>query len=171
MMKLAAKAYDGLIQALAILAGVLSVLMFVMIVADVIAREVFARPFKFTIGTVEYMMLYMTCFAAPWLLRTHGHVYIEAFVSRLHGAAKRFTEAMVYVLSIAAASIFAWISFTVLQEKIFSGVIDMRDIDIPGWLIIAPLPLCYGLIAIECLLYLLGKGSVWRDDGAPPEAL
>ena len=165
------KAYDWFIETLAWIAGALSVVMFLMIVVDVIAREFFSIPFKFTIGTVEYMMLYMTCLAAPWLLRTHGHVYIEAFTARLPPGAKRFTEALVCILSIIAAAIFAWVSFNLLIEKLASGEVDIRDIDIPGWMIAAPLPVCYSLITIECVRFLFGQESIWRNDNAPPEAL
>ncbi|MGE3247223.1 MAG: TRAP transporter small permease [Beijerinckiaceae bacterium] len=165
------RAYDWLIGALAWIAGLLIFLIFAFIILDVTSRELIGYSFKFTIGTVEYMMLYLTCLSAPWLLRTHGHVYIEAFTSRVPPVAKRACEILVCVFSIFAAGVFTWIAMQLLMEKLASGEVDIRDIDIPGWMIAAPLPVCYSLIAIECLRFLFGRDSIWRGDNAPPEAL
>ena len=165
------RAYDWLIGALAYMAGAMVIIIFALIVIDVTSRELFGFSFKFTIGTVEYLMLYLTCLCAPWLLRTHGHVYIEAFTSRMPVSMKRASEILVCLLCIVAAGIYTWIGMSLLLERLSSGEVDIRDIDIPGWMIAAPLPVCYSLITIECVRFLFGQESIWRNDNAPPEAL
>lgn len=161
--------YDALVTALAVLAGAAIALIFVLIVADVAARELFGKPFLATVGVVEYAMLYFTMFAAPYLMRTHGHVHVEALVSRLPPGGRRALEKGVGLVCAAACGLFAYTATQLLLEKLESGAIDMRSIDIPGWIIVAPLPLCYALVGVECLRFVFGRESMWR--GGAPEAL
>lgn len=170
-MKALIRAYDGLVGALAYLAGVATVLIFALILIDVAMRELAGSSLNFTIGTVEYAMLYFTMFAAPYLVRTRGHVCIEAIVMRLPKRVRRVLENIVYMLCALATSVFAYFSIELLIEKIVDGTIDIRGIDFPGWLVIAPLPLCYGMVAIEFLRFLFGPDTYYQADGSPGEAL
>lgn len=165
------RAYDWFVSALAYLAGVATVLMFALIVYDVLARELAGVSLNFTIGVVEYGLLYFTLFAAPYLVRTRGHVYIEALIVRLPDPIRLVLEQIVYVLCALAAGLFAYLSLVLLGEKIETGVIDIRGIDFPGWLVVAPLPVGYGLVAIEFLRFLFGSRSMYRRDGLPGEGL
>ena len=163
--------YDGLIAALAWLAGVAVVVIFVLILVDVAARELFGSSLTYTIGVVEYLLLYCPMFAAPYLVRTHGHVYIEALISRLKPRPRKILEVIVCVFCALATLIFGTIAFLLLIEKIETGTIDIRGIDFASWIIVAPLPLCYCLVAIEFLRFLFGRDSLFQRDGAAPDAL
>lgn len=170
-MKALIRLYDGLVGALAYLAGVATVLILVLVLIDVAARELAGSSLNFTIGIVEYAMLYFTMFAAPYLVRTRGHVCIEAVVMRLPDRARRVLEKAVYVICAGATLVFAYFSIDLLFEKIGDETIDIRGIDFPGWLVVAPMPLCYALVAVEFLRYLFGPDTYYRSDGSPGEAL
>ena len=163
--------YDGLVSALAALAGVATVLIFALIIIDVTVREVFGSSLNFTIGVVEYALLYFTMFAAPYLVRTRGHVYIEAVISRVGPKTRLMMEKLVYIICILATGLFAYIAALLLIEKIDTGTIDIRGIDFPSWLVVAPLPICYALVAIEFLRFLFGRESMYRHDGPSPDSL
>ncbi len=165
------RAYDWLIMALAWLAGAMTLAIFVLVVVDVTAREVLGSSLNYTIGTVEYALLYFTMFAAPYLVRTHGHVYIEALIIRLPVPVQRVLEKIVYVICAVSCVIFAVVSTMLLLEIIESGVIDIRGVDFPGWLIVAPMPLCYGLVTLEFLRFLFGGGSMYRAGAAAGDSL
>lgn len=170
-MKALVRLYEWLIAALAYFAGVATLLMFALVIVDVLAREVVGGSLNYTIGVVEYLLLYFTMFAAPYLVRTRGHVYIEALITRLPVPVQRVLEKIVYAICALTTGIFAYMSFLLLGEILESGVIDIRGIDFPGWLAVAPLPLCYGLVAIEFLRYLFGPDSIYRGGGSPGDAL
>lgn len=170
-MKTLVRLYEWIIAALAYLAGAATLLIFGLVVFDVLAREVVGGSLNFTIGVVEYALLYFTMFAAPYLVRTRGHVYIVALITRLPVPVQRVLEKVVYAICALTTGVFAVMSALLLSEIIESGVIDIRGIDFPGWLAIAPLPVCYGLVAIEFLRYLFGSDSIYRGDGSPGEAL
>ena len=75
------RAYDNLIMALALLAGVMIASVFFFIVFDVTLRTTGFRPPEFVSAVSEYVLLYVTMLAAPWLVRERGHVRIGSFLS------------------------------------------------------------------------------------------
>lgn len=170
-MKALVRAYDWLIMALAWLAGAMTLAIFVLVVVDVTAREVVGSSLNYTVGTVEYALLYFTMFAAPYLVRTHGHVYIEALITRLPEPVRRVQEKLVYVICAVSCAVFAVVSTMLLVEKIETGVIDIRGVDFPGWLIVAPMPVCYGLVTLEFLRFLFGADSMYRAGGPASNSL
>ena len=71
--------YDTVIVALPAIAGVMLVVSFVLIVYDVLLRNVLLiSPPAFSVPSIEYGLLYITMFCGPWLVRTRGHVSVEA---------------------------------------------------------------------------------------------
>jgi len=162
--KLLLRLYDGLITAFAILAGVVIAAILVLIVLDVVVREVGSGSLAFTLGVVEYGLLYFTMLAAPYLVREKAHVFIESIVSQFPVRVQRVLEVVVYLLCILATMLFAWISFELLREKVAAGTIDIRGIDFPSWVLVAPLGPCYLLVALEFLRFLIGPDSLYRRE-------
>ena len=82
------QAYNSVLKGMAVLSGVLIFATFLMIVVDVSMRIVGLKPPLFTVATVEYILLWFTMLAAPWLARIKGHVFIDAVTQFLPSAVK-----------------------------------------------------------------------------------
>jgi len=160
-----AKAHARLIAALAVAAGVVIALALALIAVDVAIRAAGFKPPAFTSAAVEYALLYFTMLAAPWLVRQKGHVSVDALVSRLAGLARRLVEKTVYLICVAVSLVFAWYAFRLLMDAIASGQFDERSVDIPTWLLYAPMPVGFALVALEFARFLLGADSFYRDRG------
>ena len=50
--------------------------------------------------------------------------------------------------------------FTALQ----SGEIDMRSMEIPIWILFVPMPLCFFMLTIEFIRYLIGIDDMYSQD-------
>jgi C4-dicarboxylate transporter, DctQ subunit len=157
------RAYDPLIAALAVLAGATIAVAFVLIVVDVLIRSARFNPPPFTIATVEYLLLYFTLFAAPWLVRQKGHVYVDALLTRLSGKPRRAIEKLVYFLCVLGPLVFAGFATQLLVEAFRSGLFEERAIDIPLWLLYAPMPIGFGLVAVEFARFLFGVDTLYVD--------
>jgi C4-dicarboxylate transporter, DctQ subunit len=157
------RAYDTVIVALAVLAGAAIAVAFVLIVADVLIRTARYNPPPFTIATVEYLLLYFTMFAAPWLVRQKGHVYVDALLSHLSGRPRIFLEKFVYLFCVAAPLVFAYFATLLLVDAFQSGMFEERAIDIPLWLLYAPMPIGFALVAVEFARYLFGADRLYED--------
>lgn len=164
-------AYDWLINALAVLAALSIALVFVLIVANVTVRALGFSPPSFTLAVVEYALLYMTMFAAPYLLRKKGHVLIDALTSRMPPRMAWASAKFAYLLSIACALVFVWFGSELLLHAIQSGRMDERGIDIPVWLLYLPIPIGFTFVATEFMRYLLGRDTLYTDRTTPRDSV
>lgn len=162
-MKTIASAYNRLIMGLAVLSGAAVVLAFVMIVVDVTIRTAGLRPPGYTIAVVEYSLLYITMFAAPYLVRRKGHVYIDALSSRLPPRVQWAVNKLAYAISIVASLVFAWYAVQLLREAIVTGRLEERGVDMPLWILYLPIPIGFALVAVELARYLVGIDSMYSD--------
>ena len=159
-------------MALAYFAGATIVLAFALIVIDVTLRTIGQRPPAFTSAVVEYVLLYFTLFAAPYLVREKGHVYVDALMSRLPRGPRWFAEKLVYLVCVVTSLAFSFIGFKLGIEAIESGTIEERSIDVPSWVDYWALGPIFLLVAIEFARYLIGADSMYRSTRAKgPESL
>ena len=153
--------YNFFVNGMAVLAGILIFLSFVMIVVDVTMRIVGLTPPPFTIAVVEYILLWFAMLAAPWLVRIKGHVFIDA-VTRFFPAAVRTAVAkIVYAVCIGAAAIYGVHAAGLLKTAWENDMVDVRSIDMPLWALYGPMPICFAFVAFEFARYLIGIDDMY----------
>lgn len=150
-------------MALAVFAGAMIVLAFVVIVVDVGVRAWGFQPPAFTSAVVEYILLYFTLFSAPYLTRRKGHVLVDVLISHLRGRSRWLVEKFVYVVCISTCLIFAYIGFGLTVDAVRSGGFEERSIDVPLWLNYAPMAPAFLLVALEFGRYLVGIDTLYVD--------
>ena len=155
--------YDALIFGFAGLSGISILLIFMLVIYDVTVRTLGFKPPALTSATVEYLLLYFTLFAAPYLVRKKGHVYIDALTARLTGKPRWTIEKFCYLLSIVTCLLFAYIGLDLLLEAIEDGLFDERSVDMPMWSLYAPIPIGFFLTACEFGRCLIGIDRFYLD--------
>ena len=155
--------YDQLLHGLARLSGILIFFAFVMIVVDVLMRITGLEPFIFIMTTFEYILLWFTMLAAPYLLRIKGHVFIDAVTQFLPSLLKKIVAKIVYLLCIIGCCIYGYHLLGLLVEAIQSGELDMRSYEVPIWLLFVPMPLCFFLCVIEFMRFLFGVDDMYSQ--------
>jgi C4-dicarboxylate transporter, DctQ subunit len=158
------KIYDRLIVGLAVLGALSLVAITALIIVDVILRNTGYRPFQSTSALVEYVMLFATMSAAPWLVRENGHVAIGSFVAKLPDGPRVAIGRLVLIVSILALALLTWRSAAVSFEMVATRSVDMRSINIPAWILYAMLAGGFFLMAIEFLRILL-RGETYSGAG------
>lgn len=134
------------------------------IVVDVSIRTFGYSPPLFTSSVVEYGLLYMTMLAAPWLVRQHGHVAIEALVAALPDGVRRPLAKMVYLVCGSVSILFTYFTLQLFWEAAISGELDVRGVDMPYWSLFLPMPIAFSLIGLEFFMYLAGLRSYYSYD-------
>jgi len=165
-----ARLYNGLIDGLRILAGVVVFGIFALIVADVLMRLVGLPLWIYASGAVEYGLLWFAMLGAPWLVRVKGHVFIDAATRLLPTRVQRVLAKIVYLICIASSATFAWYSGQLFLDAFVMDQIDTRGADMPLWTLLVPLPVCFTLVTIEFLRYLLGFDDMYAIE-EPPEGM
>jgi TRAP-type C4-dicarboxylate transport system permease small subunit len=149
------------LELLKALSGAVIFAVFVVIVVDVLVRTSGFKPLQESSVIVEYGLLWFTMLAAPWLARNKAHVFIDAITQLLPETAQRVIAKVVYLLCALFSLVVCYYSLQLTIAAIVEGQIDIRAVDVPQWVLFAPIPLCFLLVAIEFLRFLLGYDSMY----------
>ena len=104
-MRALAALHAGLINLLAVLAGILLALMALAIVVDVVMRNLGFQPPGHTLALTEYSLLYITMLAAPWLVRAKGHVHIELLTAAVGPRTRLWLARLVAALCVLTCAV------------------------------------------------------------------
>ena len=160
-----ARGYDRLIEGLVGFAALIMGAVCVLIIWDVVARNVGLRPPQSTVALTEYALLYVTMAVAPALVRSRGHITIELLHGRVAGPARRWLDRAISVVCIAVSLAVAGLATALAAEAITRGEIDVRSLDVPRAYLFAPLVAGFLLMAIEFLRLLVRGETLARADG------
>ena len=169
-MKTITATYEKFVEGLALLSGLIIAGICLLIVYDVTARNLGLQPPASTVALTEYALLYFTMFAAPWLVRTRGHIVVEVMHTRLHGAARAIVDKIILAICLAVAAMICGLAAMLMLESIQRGEIEIRSLEMPRAFLFAPLVLGFGLMATEFLRFAL-KGQAVTDPNLQRESL
>ena len=76
-------------------------------------------------------------------------------------AVKKVTSKIAYLVAITGSLMLAYYSWLLLVESYVDENIDERSIELMLWWIYAPMPICFALVAIEFIRYLIGIDDMY----------
>ena len=155
-MRFILRAYDALLYAMALVAGLTLVWLMVSVVASVAMRNLGIQPFAWLFTSAEYGLLYMTMLGAPWLVRERGHVHIELVTAALPPAARRAVSRAVAALCVAVCLVLAWYGLDLFLTNVERGDFDVRAYFYPRWLLTVTFPVAFAVMAIEFARFVFG---------------
>ncbi len=161
MVQVLSIAHLWLINTFKFISGMIVLAIFGLIALDVILPLVGIQPWDGTLGVVEYGLLWFTILAAPWLARIKGHVFIDAVAEMLPPGAKKVTSKIAYLVAITGSLMLAYFSWLLMVEAFIDENIDERSIELMLWWLYAPMPICFALVAIEFIRYLVGIDDMY----------
>lgn len=151
-------AYRAVLYGMAWLAGALMVAMMAMIVLDVGLRNLGTQSSAHLFTFTEYFLLLIPLLGAPWLVREKGHIYIELLIVALPPGARRALVRLIVLACIAVALILAWYGTGITLQDYLGNEKDVRSFDMPRWMLMAFMPLSFGMMALE-FARLLARGE------------
>ncbi|MGI9332291.1 MAG: TRAP transporter small permease [Gammaproteobacteria bacterium] len=150
------RAYAGVLRALFGLSGLLLAATALLIVVDVCLRNAGIQPPAHTLTLTEYALLYTTMLGAPWLVRTRGHVYIELITAAVAPRVRIVMSGVVAAACVLVSLVLTWYSADVTFSEFVRGTADIRSFDMPRWMLLACMPVGFGLMAVEFARFLFG---------------
>lgn len=163
--------YERVLHVLCVLAGAALALIVVMVIINVIGRSTHLFSLNWVPAISEYLLQFATMLAAPWILHRKGHIFMTVAHDALPALLSKVLEKLVYLLCLTLCWGVAGLAALATAEQYTSGAIDMRSIDIPGWVLYASLIPGFGLMGIEFLIFLLGGESMLRTDEARQQGI
>jgi TRAP-type C4-dicarboxylate transport system permease small subunit len=165
-----ARFYTKLIEGLALLSGLTIAGVCLLIVYDVIARNLGLQPPASTVALTEYALLYFTMAASPWLVRTRGHIVVEVLHSRLPDTLRPLVDKLILGVCLLVSAIICTIATVLMLEALQRGEIEIRSLEMPRALLFAPLVVGFGLMTTE-FLRLAIRGEAVTDENLQRESL
>jgi len=160
---------DRIINALAIFAGVYLIVIMFGIVFQASARSLGYSGSSHIFTFTEFGLLYIAMAAAPWLVRSRGHVYIEILTAAVPDAVRPALSRIVTALCVLVCLVVVWFGIETTFIAWQRGDADMRSIDMPRWLLLISIPICFLLMAVEFARFTFGKQVMHRGEAGVHE--
>ena len=144
--------YDRLLQGLAALAAVLLGASALAITVDVVGRNVGLGTLPWILEVSEYVLPLATFLVAPWLLRRNEHVRLDMLL-RAWPRLGHVTN----VIGLAVSAVLVLYGVRTILNSADQGAMVFKSVVFPEWWLYAPVPLCFGLLAVEFVRRLAGR--------------
>ena len=141
-----------LFDALALVAALVLLVMVALVTADIVLRNTLRIGFAWANEITEYALYLITLFTAPWLLRRGQHVRIDMFLVIVPPRLAWAMEAMADIIGVAASLVLVWYGAIMTAQSARLGSITIKNLVFPEWWLLAPLPICFALLALEFVM-------------------
>ncbi len=134
---------------LAVVAALLLLAMVAVVTADIVLRGALRTGFPWANEVTEYALYLTTLLTAPWLLRRGQHVRIDMVLVLVPPRVAWVCEAAADILGLAASLMLVWYGTIMTMQSARLGSITIKNLVFPEWWLLAPLPICFALVALE----------------------
>ena len=161
-----AKWYERLLQVLVGAAVLCIVAIMLTMLYDIVLRTMSITPSPWLSVVPKFALLYFTMLMAPYLAGKKAHVCVEILVSHLPPVTKKVVTAITWIVCIFICLVMVFYAAKIAGEAYVRGDQMVLEVPLPLWLIYVPLPIGFGLMAVEFGRHLLNVGAT--EDAASP---
>ena len=154
------KLYDRLLAGLAAMSAAAFGALAFIIAYEVTLRWLGFRPPVWPQAISEFTMLYATLFAAPWILRRAEHIQVTTLVAVFTPRGRTVLSRVMSFIGMVVCLVVAWYA---LRVTLGAQGLEIRSFEMPKWVVYAPLPLGFFLLAIEFFRHMLA-GSLFAGE-------
>jgi TRAP-type C4-dicarboxylate transport system permease small subunit len=141
--------FGRLFNFLALVAALLLLVMVALVTADIVLRNTAGAGFAWANEVTEYALYLITLLTTPWLLRRGQHVRIDMALVIVPPRIAWAFEAAGDIIGLAASLVLVWSGTVMTAQSARLGSFTIKNLVFPEWWLLAPLPICFALIAIE----------------------
>ena len=124
--------------------------------ADIVLRNLGLTSFPWTIELTEYVLYGGTFLAAPRVLRSAGHIRVEIVHDLVPRSVARLLDTVADLLGLGISVVLLWYGAVVAIDAYQSGMIQFKNLIVPEWILLTPIPVGCALLCVEFLLRLGG---------------
>ena len=107
--------------------------------------------------------------ASPWLVRIRGHVFIEMLTAALPSKQSKIYSRFIAVLCLIICLFLVWYSGSNTLKAYNYGDADMRSLDMPKWLLLISMPICFSLMALNFVRFIFGSETMHTGEAGVHE--
>lgn len=118
---------------------------------EVLMRYVFTAPTRWVEETASLLQIYGVFLACAWLVARREHIRITVITSRLPGSVHLWVARAGLLIVAAIAGFAAWSAIDLMTSAITRGERTDSTLELPMWLLHAPVVIGLGLAALQAL--------------------
>jgi len=150
--------YQRVMQACGVSAAAIFGAVVLLVCYDVLARNLGTGSLPWIVEVTEYALPLATFLAAPWLMYRNEHIRLDLLGATLSPAKMAIVDRVAAVFGLAVSLAIAWYGVAVILDSRGTGALVIKSLVFPEWWLFVPVPVCFGLLAIECLRRLVRPG-------------
>lgn len=143
--------FDGIVDALAVLAGIIIILTTVCVSLDVVLRYFLKRPLLWVDELAEYGLLYITFAGTAWLLRQNGHVVVDIIDALVSSRTRNRLDAIASIVGAVVCVILTYFGVLATWSLFARGIYNPTMLEIPKGALVAVIPVGTFLLFIQFL--------------------
>ena len=140
---------DGIIDGMAVLAGLLLVFMMFSICYEVVLRYFLFSPLTWVTEISEYILLYTTFLGAPWVLKRDAHVKVDIVLTRLGVKTRKMLNMATSIIGIGVCCVLVWFGTQMALDLYQRGIPVIKSLSVPKFLLVGIIPLGGLFMAVQ----------------------
>lgn len=141
--------FDGLIDIMATLAGVILVFITAAVCYTIGMRFLLRQTTIWIIPITEYALLWIVFLGATWLLREKGHITTDILYTHLNEKTKHTLDGIMFIVGGLTCITMVFLGMIHVWQCITGGVTDVRAITVPKTAIFIIIPIGSILLTIQ----------------------
>lgn len=121
-----------------------------LVCVDVIGRNLGMGTLPWINEVTEYAMPLITLAAAPWLMWRNQHVRLDLLGAVLSPAAQRTVDRVSAGVGLLVSLCMVGYSVLAVLDSRNAGSVVLKSLVFPEWWLFLPMPIGFGLLALEC---------------------
>ncbi len=143
------KAFDRLVDVMAVLAGAILVVITAAVCYTIGMRFLFTKTTIWIIPFTEYALLWIVFLATAWLLREGGHITTDVVYTHLNARTKHVLDGLMFVIGGLTCAAMAVLGVLHLCDCLAGGVTDVRAMTVPKSAVFIIIPVGSLLLTLQ----------------------
>jgi TRAP-type C4-dicarboxylate transport system permease small subunit len=140
-------------EAMATIAGVITIAMMMLVVVDVSGRELFSNPITGGLETAQIMLAYLIFFSFTYALVVGGHVRMTLVMDRFGHRLRLVAELLAGVLGFILFFLLTWGGWVQFWDSWVVKEYMPAAVELPYWVPKFAVPVGMFLISIQFIIY------------------
>ena len=151
--------YSFIVWALMVMGSVYLGLMMVAIIYYTSFRSLGIPYNEYSFTAIEYGFIYVLMLGCPWMVRQKAHVYIELVTAALSERIRRpWSRTVAFLCAVICFVLAYYTGLLAWEDYSWNRYDELRaQLDIKRWVVMAAMPLGFGLSGVEFLRFVFGK--------------
>ena len=164
----AACLHDSVSKGCFYIGAILLFLMAFMTSYDVAMRYFFVRPTSWALDFNEYILCYSAFFAAGWILKLDAHVKVTVISERLSPKGQSLLNLINSLIGASVCGILVRRTAIDTFDAYRQGVLIIRPIVVPKWMILWVIPFGFGLLGLYFFRNIFRHGTDFKSGSQQP---